>query len=359
MDPDPPHRPIDRRRLLVLAGSAALVAFGADRLRPRGGDAEVVAEPPGRGDPDLPTSPDRPARRGSADPPLADEVAPDRSGARRGDPEPDAEEAVEPEYSDAPGQTSEPDPGTDPQPEPDPGPESAPDPGPQPQEWGERVTGVRTRLATSERRVALTFDGCGGPNGGRVDTALLDHLADLAVPATLFLNASWIEANRSLSRELAREPRYELTGRAPRWFRSGTAYVDEVAVGIVRALGLEVVNYDVLGDAGATFTPAQVEQALLGARPGSIALLHLNHPGSGTAAGVAAAVPARLGRSAPGSDEFQHGVQRGRVGQRAGVDDVRHLGALEQPLDRELELLPADRARDRGDRVELVGDVAG
>ncbi|MFU8841044.1 MAG: polysaccharide deacetylase, partial [Nitriliruptoraceae bacterium] len=47
-------------------------------------------------------------------------------------------------------------------------------------------------------------------NGSGVDRALPDHLADLAVPATLVLNARWIEANRALTRGLAREPRYEL-----------------------------------------------------------------------------------------------------------------------------------------------------
>ena len=83
----------------------------------------------------------------------------------------------------------------------------------------------------------------------------------------------------------------EVAGHPPRHFRPGTAYADEIAVAIVDQLGLEVVNFDVLGDAGATFSATEVERALLGVQPGSIALLHLNHPGSGTAAGVAAAVP--------------------------------------------------------------------
>lgn len=208
-----------------------------------------------------------------------------------------------------------------------------------PQEWGERVTGVRTRLDTTEPVVALSFDACGGRSGSGYDAGLIDHLRAAAVPATLFVNARWIEANPDVFDELASDPLFEienhgtehrplsvagrsaygirgtrsvdevvdevminqrlitdLTGRSPRLFRSGTAYYDEVAVRTVEMLGLRVAGFDVLGDAGATFTAGQVEAALLRASPGSIALLHMNHPGSGTAAGVAAAVPALRAR---------------------------------------------------------------
>lgn len=76
-----------------------------------------------------------------------------------------------------------------------------------------------------------------------------------------------------------------------RYFRSGTAFYDEVAIELANALGYEVVNFDILGDAGATYSSAQVEEALLTAKPGSIALLHMNQPSSGTANGVKQAVP--------------------------------------------------------------------
>ncbi|GAE36437.1 hypothetical protein [Halalkalibacter akibai] len=81
-----------------------------------------------------------------------------------------------------------------------------------------------------------------------------------------------------------------LTGQAPTMFRSGTAFYDEIAVEIVNELGLEVVNFNVLGDAGATFSVEQVHRALLGAKSGSIVLLHMNQPSSGTAEGVKKAV---------------------------------------------------------------------
>ena len=56
-------------------------------------------------------------------------------------------------------------------------------------------------------------------------------------------------------------------------------------------LGCEVVNYTVLGDAGATWPQEKVRQALLKAEPGEIVILHMNQPRSGTAAGVMDALP--------------------------------------------------------------------
>ena len=325
--PRHPHL-LDRRRFLLASGAAALLATGCGRLltdderagQARSGAGDPARPPGGHGERnDASTTAPHPER--SDDPPATDDRADLRQPDAAGEP-PDRRTADGPDGAA----------GSDP-----PDPEEQIDPElarRTPEEWGERVTGIRTRIDTDQRLVALTFDGCGGPGGSGVDTALLDHLADLAVPATLFLNARWIEANRSVARELARDPRFELAnhgtehrplsvtgrdaygirgthsaeevvdevvpcqrlltelaGRAPRHFRPGTAYADEVAVAIVDQLGLEVVNFDVLGDAGATFTAAEVERALLGAQPGSIALLHLNHPGSGTATGVAAAVP--------------------------------------------------------------------
>ncbi|AYY13637.1 polysaccharide deacetylase [Actinobacteria bacterium YIM 96077] len=201
-------------------------------------------------------------------------------------------------------------------------------------EWGEDVSGVKTRLATDERVVALTFDACGGAGGDGYDEELVEFLISEDVPAALFINRRWIDANERVFDDLAGEPLFDIanhgtehlplsvsgreaygvrgtaspaevveeilvnqetierrTGRWPEWFRAGTAHHDEVAVRIAADLGVQVVNYDVLGDAGATFDAAQVAAALEAARPGSIALLHMNHPDSGTGKGVREAVP--------------------------------------------------------------------
>jgi peptidoglycan/xylan/chitin deacetylase (PgdA/CDA1 family) len=201
-------------------------------------------------------------------------------------------------------------------------------------EWGENVTGVKTRLATDERVVALTFDANGGPNGTDYDEELIDFLVAEEIPATLFISQRWIEVNEDVFGQLADQPLFEignhgthhlplsvngrgvygypgtqspahvidevmdnqatlerLTGQRPAYFRSGTAYYDEVAVQIVNDLGLEVVGFDIRGDAGATYTADQVASALAAAEPGSIAILQMNQPTSGTAAGVRTAVP--------------------------------------------------------------------
>jgi peptidoglycan/xylan/chitin deacetylase (PgdA/CDA1 family) len=208
------------------------------------------------------------------------------------------------------------------------------EPLPEPSEWGLRVSGVRTRLATADPVVALTFDACGGPRGSGYDAELVEGVLAAGVPATLFVNARWARANPDRLHQLAAQPSFELanhgtehkplsvsgrsaygiagtaspeevtaevagcqtlltdvTGRPPRHFRSGTAHYDEVAVRLVQGQGLEVVSFDVLGDAGATYTAAEVTSALLTATAGSIVLLHMNQPGSGTARGVLDAIP--------------------------------------------------------------------
>lgn len=206
--------------------------------------------------------------------------------------------------------------------------------GKKPSQWGERVPGVRTRLATEEKVIALTLDACGSGRGKGVDTRLMDFLSQEGIPATLFINARWIDANPKLFRQLAANPLFEIanhglrhkpasvngrsvygiegtkdvgelvgeielnarkieaiSGKRPKLYRSGTAYYDEVAVEIARSLRHEVAGFSVLGDAGATYSAGQVKAALLGAVAGDVILCHMNHPESGTGAGIIAAVP--------------------------------------------------------------------
>ncbi len=82
-----------------------------------------------------------------------------------------------------------------------------------------------------------------------------------------------------------------LWGVQSRWFRPGTAHTDDVSARIAIEMGTPVVGFTVNADMGATASAEQVRTALLGFAPGGIALAHMNQPGSGTAAGVAAAVP--------------------------------------------------------------------
>lgn len=203
-----------------------------------------------------------------------------------------------------------------------------------PTEWGENVTGVKTQFQTDNKEIALTLDACGGEFGSGYDDDLILFLREEQIPATIFVNERWIIENESLFLELANDSLFQienhgtnhsplsvnggeawgipatksieevyeeimtnhdtvkkLTDREMTLFRSGTAFYDEIAVEIANSLGYEVVNYTILGDAGATFSSSQVKQALLSAQPGDIALLHMNQPKSGTAEGVRQAVP--------------------------------------------------------------------
>ncbi|WP_460350525.1 polysaccharide deacetylase family protein [Actinoallomurus acanthiterrae] len=202
-----------------------------------------------------------------------------------------------------------------------------------PHTWGFGAPGTVRALPT-RRAIALTFDACGGPGGSGYDHKLIDFLRRREVPATLFLNSRWIDANPAVFRRLAREPLFEIanhgtrhrplsvTGRSaygiagtrnagevydevagnhvkltrllgspPRFFRSGTAYCDDVAARIVTDLGERFVGFSVNGDAGATFTPTEVRHAVGSAADGSIVICHMNQPKGGTAEGIAAAVP--------------------------------------------------------------------
>jgi peptidoglycan/xylan/chitin deacetylase (PgdA/CDA1 family) len=71
---------------------------------------------------------------------------------------------------------------------------------------------------------------------------------------------------------------------------------DDVAARIVTAMGDRLVSFSVNGDGGATFTPGQVRGTVAASPGGSIVICHMNHPESGTAQGIAAAVPDLLAR---------------------------------------------------------------
>lgn len=203
-----------------------------------------------------------------------------------------------------------------------------------PHTWGFDAPGVVHSLPGGKKEIALTFDACGGPGGSDYDRALIDFLRARHIPATLFINSRWIDANPAKFHQLAAEPLFEIanhgtrhrplsvTGRSaygipgtrgagevydeiagnrakltrllgapPRYFRSGTAYCDDVAARIVRDLGERFVSFSVNGDGGATFTHEQVHATVAAAPGGSIVLCHMNHPEGGTAEGIASAVP--------------------------------------------------------------------
>ncbi len=202
-----------------------------------------------------------------------------------------------------------------------------------PQHWGLDVPGVASRLPTTAGGAALTLDYCGGPGGSQTDHTILDFLRQHQVPATLFLNARWIAGNPGLAKELAGDPLFEianhgtqhlplsvngqsaygipgttgpgevydeimqnteviseLAGKPPRFFRSGTAHLDDVASQICLALGQTPTGFSINGDAGATLSAQAVTQEVARAQQGDIIIAHGNQPAAGTGAGLAAAI---------------------------------------------------------------------
>lgn len=202
-----------------------------------------------------------------------------------------------------------------------------------PKQWGENVTGVKTKLKTKEKVIALTMDACGTEGGMGYDNHLIAYLEKEKIPATLFINGKWIDRNMENFKYLASNPLFEignhgylhkpasvdgksiygitgtaniselideielnarkieeLTNKRPKYFRSGTAYYDEIAVKIAKELNHEVIGFSILGDAGATFNAQKVENALMSAKKGEIVILHMNHPNSGTANGLINAI---------------------------------------------------------------------
>ncbi len=201
-----------------------------------------------------------------------------------------------------------------------------------PRQWGETAPGVKTKLNSTKKVIALTLDACGSKNDG-YDSLLIDYLIKEDIPATLFINARWIDKYPREFKVLATNGLFEienhgfahkpcsvngksiygikgtssvgevvdeiekgarkiasLTGRKPSYYRSGTAYYDEVAVEIAAEMGYHVAGFSVLGDAGASYSQEQVRKALLSAEPGDVIICHMNHPESGTAEGIIEAV---------------------------------------------------------------------
>ena len=204
-----------------------------------------------------------------------------------------------------------------------------------PKLWGENLPGVKTKLDTNQKVLALTFDACGGSGGNGFDKKLIEYLVQKNIPATLFINSRWVDENKENFQYLVNHQNLfelenhgtkhvpcsvkgqsaygitgtknvgelldeillddskltSLTGKKPKFFRPGTAYTDEVCPQIANDLGYQVVGYNVLGDAGATYSATQIEKALLGAESGSIVIMHMNHPEKETANGVINTLP--------------------------------------------------------------------
>jgi peptidoglycan/xylan/chitin deacetylase (PgdA/CDA1 family) len=208
-----------------------------------------------------------------------------------------------------------------------------------------------TRAPAHAQNIALTLDAC----GGACDHALIAALVRLQVPATLFVTRRWLSRHAAGLQQLLAHPQlFELenhgaehrpavvghrlygmdglpdqaavaqevtggadavaraTGRPSRWYRGAGALYDSASLATVHRLQHRVAGFSLNADAGATLGAALVARRLRQATAGDIVLAHMNHPASGTAAGLAEALP-----------ELQRrGLRFVRLSQAAGVFDA-------------------------------------
>jgi len=204
--------------------------------------------------------------------------------------------------------------------------------------WGSKLPEITLTLPVSEdeKVLYLTLDAC----EGLVDEALINLLIKHNVPATLFINAQWIDRNSESFVKLAENPLFQienhgtkhlpasvwgwsiygikgtsskeeliveimvnqekikkLIDKEPKWYRSGTAYYDFEAVKIIKEeLQLNIAGFAISLDAGATLTAQEVYERSMKAESGDILLGHMNHPKSGTAKGLEKAIPKLLAK---------------------------------------------------------------
>src|SRR5690625_4338254 len=98
----------------------------------------------------------------------------------------------------------------------------------EPTEWGENVTGVKNRIKTKEKKLALTVDACGGDYGSAFDEQLISFLIKENIPATLFVNERWIHENKDIFIELSSHPQFQIenhgTNHSPLSVNGGEAW---------------------------------------------------------------------------------------------------------------------------------------
>jgi peptidoglycan/xylan/chitin deacetylase (PgdA/CDA1 family) len=206
--------------------------------------------------------------------------------------------------------------------------------------WGEFVKGVKGKLVTDKKVVALTFDACGGGGKGNgYDSCLINYLRKEKIPATLFITGLWIDVNYKTFLKLSKDPLFEIenhglnhkpcssrgdsifgikgtknisaafdeieinaekikriTGRRPKYFRSATAFTDEACVKMAKMLGASIVSYDVLsGDAiPGVYTKTIVNNVSEHISSGSIIIMHFNHPDNNTYKALQIIIPKLL-----------------------------------------------------------------
>jgi len=171
---------------------------------------------------------------------------------------------------------------------------------------------VVTRLPTTEKVVALTFDACEAPNQpATFDQGILAVLEAGKLPFTIFASGLFAERNRAELARLAASPLVEvenhsyshpqhmerltgeafdqqvartdrviesITGRRPAFFRFPAGNYDAHALAAVEASGHRVVHWSFAsGDPVRGLAPEHLKEWVLAkTRPGDILIFHVN-----------------------------------------------------------------------------------
>jgi peptidoglycan-N-acetylglucosamine deacetylase len=173
---------------------------------------------------------------------------------------------------------------------------------------------VITRLPTSEKVVALTFDACETKTASYFDRSILDYLLRERIPSTLFISGKFARRNRESLQELARFDFMEIenhslshfqhmeklgveqvrrevlenetlleetTGTKPAFFRFPAGNTDASTLHEVESMGYRVVHWSFpSGDPDKSAGSSHLTRWVLErTRPGSILIFHINGRG--------------------------------------------------------------------------------
>lgn len=184
--------------------------------------------------------------------------------------------------------------------------------------WGEHGGGIVDSVNVGNQKIVfLTLDACGKGSGCGYDEALINYLTSKSIPVSIMMSGQWLDCpgNSEKFNQLKNNPLFSiqnhgyqhkacsangktqydsvpstnnvgelydeivnnqqrlqsLTGIAPKYYRDAGAYYDDVCLSIVNNdLGLKALGFD-LTDTGTGNYAGTV-------KPGSIILMHMNHP---------------------------------------------------------------------------------
>lgn len=202
-----------------------------------------------------------------------------------------------------------------------------------PRHFGDHIRGIKRRFKPHGDELALTLDVCDGIGPGAIDEELFELVRREKIPAAVFVSGRFAQNHPQFVAALAKEPLFtvenhgfrhrpcsaagrsmfgiagtrdvpsmvdeieenarllaDLTGHRPRFFRPGTAHMDDVCVEAANRLGETPLGYTVAGDLGASLRRSAVKRAIVGSAPGSIILIHAHRPRGDTFEGLRDAV---------------------------------------------------------------------